>query len=250
MKLFNKNTTIEKPPIITPIMELFDKYIEQNVQCSIDEGSPPVPEGSKLFFKKHGFLIIKNFLDPKELYCEVPNERGMFKYYGSQQVGFEPVEGYVPGSLGRYGYPKYKDVHVKVGKFLEEVLGEELYRTYYYDRFYFVDQDLRRHKDRDSCEVSVTVQVSSNSPDPWPISLQTLEGKEVSVNLENGSALVYMGCDLDHWRYPLESRYTTIGKILNKISFKPDDTYHHQLFLHYVLANGSRSHHKGDLRDT
>ena len=45
---------------------------------------------------------------------------------------------------------------------LEKELGRKLYNTYYYDRFYFPGQALTRHADRDACEISVTVHVSTN----------------------------------------------------------------------------------------
>ena len=45
---------------------------------------------------------------------------------------------------------------------LEEAIGRKLYNTYYYDRFYYPGQELTRHADRDACEISVSVHVSTN----------------------------------------------------------------------------------------
>ena len=61
----------------------------------------------------------------------------------------------------------------------------------------------------------------------------SLSGDERFVNMKNGDAVIYKGCEREHWRYPLESKYNKIERM-----FKKDDTYHHQIFFHYVNANG------------
>lgn len=229
--------------LVRPIMEQFNKYAGKGIHCSIDPGAPAVPVGAQKYFKKHGYLIIKNLWDPKELYHEVPKERGQINYYGSiDKFYHDPEEKQVNGSLARYSHPQYKEIHSKIRIILQDILGEELYNTYYYDRFYFEGQRLYRHSDRDACEISVSVQISTNASKPWPFCLQTLEGKEIAANLENGWGLLYMGCNVEHWRDPLESRHGEYKKKLNNILRKRDDTYHHQIFFHYVRANGPRAH--------
>jgi len=229
--------------LVTPIMEQFNKYSDQSLQCSIDPGSPAVPEGAREYFKKYGYLIIKNLCNPKDLYSPVPEERGQINYYGSLDLfDHEPEESQVRGSLARYDHPQYKEIHSKIRIILQDILGEELYNTYYYDRFYFNDQKLVRHKDRDACEISVSVQVSSNKNQSWSFCLQTLEGKEIAINLKDGWGLLYMGCEVEHWRDPLVSRHGKVKRIINGILRKPDDTYWHQIFFHYVRSNGLKAH--------
>lgn len=233
--------------LVRPIMKKFNKYAEQGLQCSIDPGAPDVPEGARQYFKKYGYLIIKNLWNPEELYHPVPKERGQINYYGSvDKFHHNPEEIQVNGSLARYSHPQYKEIHSKIRLILQDILGEELYNTYYYDRFYFKGQRLVRHRDRDACEVSVSVQISSNTNQLWPFCLQTLEGKEIAANLQDGWGLLYMGCNVEHWRDPLESRYSKFETIKNKILRKPDDTYWHQIFFHYVRANGIRAHFAQD----
>ena len=60
-----------------------------------------------------------------------------------------------------------------------------------------------------------------------------ISGDERFVNMKNGDAVIYKGCEREHWRYPLESKYNRLQRV-----FKKDDTYHHQIFFHYVNANG------------
>lgn len=231
-----------------PIMEQFNKYHQQGLHCSIDPGAPAVPQGAREYFDKHGYMIIKNLYDPKELFHPVPKERGQMNWWGKNINEFThcPDEMQVPGSLARYTHPQYREAHTKIRLILEDILGEKLYNTYYYDRFYFAGQRLVRHSDRDACEISVSVQISTNASKPWPFCIETPSGEERFANLENGWGLLYKGCERQHWRDPLESRYGKRQRLWNKIRRKEDDTYHHQIFFHYVRANGPRAHCAND----
>jgi hypothetical protein len=230
-----------------PIMEQFNKYHQQGLQCSIDPGALPVPFGAREYFDRHGYMIIKNLYDPKKLYHHVPKERGQINYYGSVDCfQHNPDEMQVPGSLARYTHPQYKKAHTEIRMILEDILGEKLYNTYYYDRFYFTGQRLVRHSDRDACEISVSIQISTNAINPWPFCIETAQGEECFANLQDGWGLLYKGCEREHWRDQLRSRYSRLGKFVNKIRGKEDDTYHHQVFFHYVKANGPRVHCAND----
>jgi hypothetical protein len=227
-----------------PIMEQFNKYHEQGLQCSIDPGDPPVPIGAREYFDRHGYMIIKNLYDPKELYHPVPKERGQMNWWGKKidQFTHSEVEAQVEGSLARYSHPQYSEIHSKIRLILEDILGEKLYNTYYYDRFYFAGQRLVRHSDRHACEISVSVQISTNANKPWPFCIETPSGEERFANLQDGWGLLYKGCEREHWRDPLQSKYNKPTCLFNKITRKEDDTYHHQIFFHYVRANGPRAH--------
>lgn len=208
----------------------------------LDQGGNDMETASDFFFQK-GYLIIKELYDPKLLYDVVPTQRGQRNYHGSLEKFTDTEdERQVPGSFARYYYPPYKEHHSQVRLRLQKVLGTELYNTYYYDRFYFKDQELTRHTDRDSCEISVSIHISSNLNDYWPFKLITKDGEEISAELNPGDGLLYMGCDVTHWRDPLKSRFTKQESLIRKIRKLEDDTYYHQIFFHYVLANGYRAH--------
>jgi hypothetical protein len=99
------------------------------------------------------------------------------------QFNHFPEEHQVNGSLARYTHPQYREIHSKVRMILEDILGEKLYNTYYYDRFYFAGQRLFRHSDRDACEISVSIQISTNASTPWPFCIETPSGEERFANL-------------------------------------------------------------------
>jgi hypothetical protein len=185
-------------------------------------------------FEENGYLFVpKMILDPENLYCSVPEERGQISYVRKDKIIHIPEEKQVNGSLSRYNFPPYKEVYYMVKKEVERILDIDLHPTYYFDRFYFVGQELKRHSDRPSCEVSVSLQISTNRKDPWEIWFEKPNGTESFVNMENGDAVIYKGCEREHWRKPLKSRYNKLQRF-----FKKDDTYHHQIFFHYVNANG------------
>jgi hypothetical protein len=210
-------------------------------------------------FEKDGYLVVKNLCNPQELYRPVPKERGQINYWGKKldQFTYHELEMQVEGSLACYWHPQYRSIHHGVRLKLEKVLGNKLYNTYYYDRFYFPGQELTRHADRDACEISVTVHISSNLQEPWTIWIKTpdtyndstkseiiAKGENRSVILSAGDGMIYKGCERPHWREPMPTEYerTWYGKRVEK-----EGLYYHQIFFHYVLADGYRSHCANDM---
>lgn len=211
-------------------------------------------------FEKNGFLLVKNLWNPKDLFCEVPEYRGQINYYGKiDKFTFSPIESQVNGSLSRYTYPPYKYYHSQIKKKIEKIIGKELFNTYYYDRFYFPGQKLDKHVDRDACEISVTLNISTNLNKCWPIYVKSPNqydensnikniGKEFSLCLNPGDGVIYKGCERPHWREEMPSKYGKFERFIRKIRNLDDDSYYHQVFFHYVLADGYRSHFAGDKR--
>jgi predicted 2-oxoglutarate/Fe(II)-dependent dioxygenase YbiX len=120
---------------------------------------------------------------------------------------------------------------------IEEVTGKKLLPTYSYARWYVSEEELEIHKDRQSCEYSVTLTLGFDG-NAWPIYMgypsdnkteceKIYENKKVyvynptKIEMNAGDALVYKGCELYHWRD----------------SYK-EGNWQAQVFLHYVDANG------------
>jgi hypothetical protein len=108
---------------------------------------------------------------------------------------------------------------------MSELTGMDLTPQYSYWRFYEKGEELLRHKDRQSCEISMTISLGRNYANiedkySWPIFIQDDNNKEIPVHLNDGDMLIYKGCELDHWREPLKGNH------------------HAQLFLHYNDKNG------------
>lgn len=171
-------------------------------------------------------LFQKNFLDISSL-IELPSrQEKLTKYNENGSIIEEDNKNFNDNVVNycdsRYNYPKYKEIFYVCKNKLEGILGEKLYPTYYYDRFYYNNSFLNRHIDRPSCEISVSVNISSNLDYDWPLFFEI--NKEIhGVPTKPGDAIIYKGMEVPHWRQSL------IGK---------KELYYHQIFFHFVRANG------------
>lgn len=104
---------------------------------------------------------------------------------------------------------------------VSNVVGESVLPTYAYARWQTTGHELPRHRDRPSCEISLSINLKKDKD--WDICIQKPNGEEVSINLNPGDAVLYLGCQADHWRNKFEGNE------------------HIQLFLHYVRANGPKA---------
>ena len=101
---------------------------------------------------------------------------------------------------------------LNVNQVWKKATGLKLYPAYTYARIYKKGDELKRHKDRFSCEISTTMNLGG---DDWPIYLSPNENvgrpdgknitvaskaKGIKVDLKPGDMLVYSGCELEHWR--------------------------------------------------
>lgn len=175
-------------------------------------------------------IKLNNLVDVSEFVCDPPKERGKISYLPSGEVQHEKEETQVSGSISRYNCPQYKELFYYVKQVLESNLKDKLYPTYYYDRFYFKGQELKKHVDRDACEISVSLHISNNLNYDWPIYFQ--QDEEIIECICNpGDAVLYKGREIIHWRDPMKGN---------------SKSYFHQIFLHYVRANGHFLQHAYD----
>jgi hypothetical protein len=104
---------------------------------------------------------------------------------------------------------------------VSNVVGESVLPTYTYARWQTTNHELPKHRDRPSCEISLSVNLKKDTD--WAIWIQKPNGEEIAINLNPGDAVLYLGCQADHWRNKFEGKE------------------HVQLFLHYVRANGPKA---------
>jgi|TARA_R110000796_G_scaffold239717_1_gene360488 hypothetical protein len=134
----------------------------------------------------------------------------------------------IPNTFSIYGDVANEILLKKIKPIMEKITGVKLIETYSYARVYKTDDELKRHKDRASCDISATLNLGGTL---WPIYLEPsgkVNQKGIKVNLKQGDMLVYSGCELEHWREP----------------FKGTECV--QVFLHY---NKKGSKNKYDGRD-
>jgi hypothetical protein len=160
--------------------------------------------------KDFKYKVVDNFLTYDEIklinkYC-MTKHRNNFSTFDFNQSNNADTK--------FYGDPLMDSLMILKLKKMEEITKLSLLPTYAFWRMYTKNSDLKIHKDRPSCEISVTVMLGSDGT-PWPI---YMDGN--SHDLKPGQAVVYLGCELEHWRKEFEG------------------DWHAQTFLHYVDANG------------
>ena len=126
-----------------------------------------------------------------------------------------------PNSHSMYNFMPFVNLLVKKVAHVTEILGEEVLPTYTYARVYKNDSLLKRHRDRPACEISITLNLDKDKN--WPIFFQRSDNSETNIELEPGDAVLYLGCQADHWRDKFEGNEYT------------------QVFLHYVRSNGPKA---------
>ena len=176
-------------------------------------------------FKKNKYTVIKQAIS-KDLAAFIANYFCMQKqvYDTCRQARYfspfenilgyyeDPKTGQIPNTYSAYGNIAMETLLLKCQPGMEKATGLKLYPAYTYARIYKKGDELKRHKDRFSCEISTTMNLGG---DDWPIYLEpnsklggVIEGfgyvskntKGVRVDLKPGDMLVYRGCELEHWR--------------------------------------------------
>lgn len=116
---------------------------------------------------------------------------------------------------------------------IEAIVGRGLIPAYAYFRIYEAGAELLRHIDRSSCEVSATLPIFSTPADrSWPIHVSGLDGVATGVGVMPGSAVIYQGCRVPHWREPFPGQLQ------------------YQVFLHYVIKDGANAAFAFDGRES
>ena len=166
-------------------------------------------------FKKHKYLVIRNAIS-----FELANfafnyflmKRDATKWMHDNNYVSEFTPGFgtwkdeqIPNTFSCYGDTFMETLMMKVLPVMEKHTALKLLPTYSYTRAYKKGDELKRHKDRPSCQISTTLHLGGNE---WPIYIDPTGGDNVPtgnrVDLKIGDMLVYSGCELEHWREPFK----------------------------------------------
>lgn len=149
---------------------------------------------SDLNFSQSGYVVIRNLLTGSAL--SFLND---YAVKSAEHGRMGPGDLDVPGTPCAYSDPFMESLMEALTPRIEAVSCLELYPTYTYFRVYKHGDLLARHKDRPSCEVSVTLSLGYRGVEPWPIWIES-GGASKSIVLERGDAMVYKGTEIPHWR--------------------------------------------------
>ena len=163
-------------------------------------------------FKKKKYTVIRQaiskdlasfvanyFMMQKQVYDTCRNAR-YFSPFENIIGQYEEPDGQIPNTYSQYANIVMETLLLKCQPGMEKATGLKLYPAYTYARIYKKGDELKRHKDRFSCEISTTMNLAG---DDWPIYLEPSGGtgkKGIRVDLKQGDMLVYSGCELEHWR--------------------------------------------------
>lgn len=107
-------------------------------------------------------------------------------------------DGQVPETYAVYGDVAMETLLLKLQPKVEKETGLKLLPNYAYTRIYKRGDELEKHIDRFSCEISTTINLGG---EPWPIYVKPIGKIEgVKIDLKPGDMLIYRGDLLEHWR--------------------------------------------------
>ena len=170
--------------------------------------------------ERNNYLVIRNFISPdraKQL------SREFIDYCNNEDIGGDEQ---VFSSQSVHDYISFLELLNEKSTFVSAQVRETVLPTYCYARNYLNDALLEIHKDRPSCEVSVTLHLDGDMD--WPFYIKTPNGETKSVSLRSGDAMIYLGMRAEHWRNNYQGQSYT------------------QVFLHYVRSRGPNVKHYFD----
>jgi len=180
--------------------------------------------GEAVQFEKQRYLVLKGLLEDPLL-----GTAYAYAIKKSLSGAMAPGDSQVPGTPSCYGDNLMEMLLELFRPRMETLTGLRLHPTYSYFRVYKHGDVLEAHKDRPSCEISLTLTLGFEASRPWPIFLE-LDDQSTPVELLPGDAIAYRGTELKHWRERFEG------------------VRHAGVFLHYVDRDGPYADWKYDKR--
>lgn len=152
--------------------------------------------------KKDEIVLLREYL-PKNITDFLCTH--ILNCYNRSKLGYE--DGYIrkdsSSAYSMYGNLIFEDLLSILTKNVSEMLKLELIPTYSFFSLYEKGNELKKHTDREACEISMSLCLGYEPNDnKWPIHLD-----DKSIDLMPGDAVIYRGIDLTHWREPFGGNY-------------------------------------------
>jgi hypothetical protein len=186
-------------------------------------------------FANDGYQVLPNFLETIGIDVNDVEKYLHYRFNFSK----EKIITINPSIKGTREFAFYADPFMEV--ILEkcvapfsDIVGCNLYPSYSYTRKYSQGNELLIHRDRKSCQISATLSIAFEGTEINPICFSESPNKEnaVALYLKPGDLCLYRGCDLWHWRPPI------------------NNDWYLQSFLHFVDADGPYKQFKYDRRNS
>mgnify|MGYP001193544122 CR=1 FL=1 len=159
-------------------------------------------------FSKDGYCIIPNAVS-KEL-CSFITQYARLKYKVAPNV-YRSKDDSLANIHREYGDPLMETLLQRLHSPVEQVTGMQLWPSLSFYYTYTRGNVLKKHKDRDSCEVVACLCIGSDAEYAqakkfWPIYLG-LSDEDLPVCLHQGDLVLFKGKALDHWREAYEGEW-------------------------------------------
>ena len=181
-----------------------------------------------MLFEDSDFKVIKNALSSdtcKILAREFRMTRDVLHFNADKTKKYPFADEMVEKSFSWYSplcFESLADTIIK--DIVADNVGAQVVPTYSYGRIYYNGSELRRHVDRSSSEISVSVCLDiDRSVEDWPIYIEDINGHIEEISQAPGDIVIYDGNKLPHWRDP----------------YKGNE--HINAFMFYVRSDGNRS---------
>ena len=181
-------------------------------------------------FNKDGFYKINNLLSDD--LCKIFTQYALFDMLGNFTIE-RSSDPQIPDTHSIYGDYFTESLLLHLKPTMEKITGMTLVPSYSYYRVYKPGDILKKHVDREPCEISVTVTAGfdykeKSSNYNWGILFHKKNGQSETFYLNPGDGIIYKGCDIIHSR---------------DIFDVPTGSYQVQFFLHYMNINNSDLHY-------
>ena len=194
--------------------------------------------------EEKGYLEVKQII-PVEI-CQLFTQYALMR----ERFNFKPEkkDAQIPGQHSVYGDSFAETLAMFLQPHIEKETGLELAPTYTYYRVYRPGANLKRHKDRPSCQISATVcfgfeYFGMDEDYSWEVFVdpESVNKKKpddefnrigeylsygnpgIGYRQSPGDAIIYKGCEIEHWREPFNAG---------------EGSYQVQVFFHYIDKNG------------
>ncbi|WP_271078314.1 hypothetical protein [Aurantiacibacter sp. MUD61] len=178
-------------------------------------------------FETRGYCVIEGLLDESQIRMtsmamDVAKRQGVM------------VDGPDGGNAIQQYAPVLGEVYLRhCRQRIEQASGCELIESYALWRIYGHGGKLREHRDRESCELTVSIALEADpAENRWAFELKDLGDEHRSLLLAPGDGVIVQGHRIRHWREPLQGQMQK------------------QLFLHYVHRHGAYTEHAFDGRSS
>jgi hypothetical protein len=155
-------------------------------------------------YEEQGYTVIRQFVSKET--CDLLKREAWDAFSEGktyQDICVKPAHSF-------FNLPFHTNFHEALTPIVGDILGKKLRQRYNYGRIYVAGSTLRKHTDRWSCEVSVSLTLDYDSETNWPLYFSPCPNHiETPVELEVGDIALYKGPDILHWRDEFEGNTHT-----------------------------------------